>query len=154
MKKIKISPRLSKNRSVIIALTALIVIVFTFIYVYKFAANRQIMTDKSDTRPKVENVLSLEGRVTLIKSSCGAKSIDPEEDLRRYSICDSGKALRIDEKIIHTSSGGAGRGFGVDVTWAKLGDKVSVKYVNDKEYGPSLNCSECSVTVFASEMTY
>lgn len=138
----------------IIALAVLLVVVFTVIYAYKFAANRQIMTDKSDTRPKVENVLSLEGRVTMVKSSCGAKSIDPEEDLRRYSVCDSGKALRVDDKIIYTSSGGSGRGFGVDVTWVKLGDKVSVKYVNDKEYGPSLNCSECSVAAIESEMTY
>jgi hypothetical protein len=106
-------------------------------------------TPSRDTRPNIENVLTLEGTVTLIQSSCGAKSIYPDEDTR--TPCDSGKAIRVDKKKIYTSTGGPGPGFSVNTDFVNLGDTVLVKYVVDKDYGEaSLDCDECSVTVTKS----
>lgn len=122
-----------------------------FIYWNNFARKSPAEKDSavSDTRPDIENVLTLSGTVTKIRGSCHSESIYPEEDTRADSICDGGDSIRVGDKTIETSTGGAGPGFNVNTDFIHLGDTVSVKYVDNKGYG-SLNCSKCSITVIKS----
>lgn len=104
-----------------------------------------------DTRPDIENVLTLEGKVTMKIGSCSAEALDPEEDVRRYAICDGGESIRIDGKIISTSTGGPGPGFYVDTDSIHLGDIVLVRYVvGEDNKGASLNCRQCSIVAIKS----
>jgi hypothetical protein len=141
--------KVSYRKSNILILLSVILIVLISVglgFAYKY---NQKTTDRwpQKPRPDVANVLTLEGIVTMKRSSCGATSLYPEEDVSRYDICDSGHALRVDNKFISTSTGGPGPGYYVNTDSVKLGDTVLVKYVTNEYGGASLNCSRCSVTV-------
>lgn len=99
-----------------------------------------------DSRPEIKDILTTEGEVTWIFNNCKAESIYPNKDTLKYSAtdCGTGANIRVNEKYIRTASDGPG--FYVDISSLKLGDKVSVKYVNDKKYGPSLNCNNCLIS--------
>ena len=106
------------------------------------------LNTKDASHPTVENVLTIEGEVTMILHSCGAETLHPEEDVSRYAVCDQAEGIRVDDKVIKTSSAGVETPrFKVDISSIALGDIVSVHYIEDESRGASLNCDSCSITV-------
>ena len=127
------------------ALMILLFIIIVGIIVWK--KHSQKPPQVNDTRPDIENVLTLEGKVTMKFRSCGAKSLYPNEDVSDYTVCDSGQGIRVDNKIIYTASAGPQiNSFQVDIDSINLGDNVIVRYVVDEDYErASLNCKKCFI---------
>lgn len=135
------------NAVIIIAIIAAAGLLILISLIYR--NNPSTLQNTYDSRPDVEEVSTLDGKVTMITRSCGAESIDPNEDVRKYAICDGRETMRIDNKTIRTSSNAPGSEpkFHVDTKSISLGDTVLVHYVTDNTYGASLNCLRCFISV-------
>jgi len=90
------------------------------------------------------------GIVTKIIPNCGAvvELIDGKEvvDKESSGICDGGSFIRVDDLLIQTATGLVASGmFDKSVAGIKLGDKVTAKYVEDKNGLATLNCANCGI---------
>ena len=117
---------------------------------YWYSASQNIQ--QNSPLPDNENILTVRGKVTMIRNSCGARFLDPTEagDRMQYSICDAGTGVRIkDEKgsevYISTSVGGPGSPYSGHRHDINPGDIITVHYVIDEKYGKSLYCSQCAI---------
>jgi len=90
------------------------------------------------------------GIVTRITPNCGTavELIDGKEVVDKVSsnLCDGGSFMKIDDLGVQTATGLVASGFfEKDVSTIELGDKVTVKYVENKEGRATLNCDACGV---------
>ena len=143
----------------VLAIVLAVILVCALGLIYWNNSTRKSPTQKypatQDTRPDIQDILTLGGKVTMKLKSCGAKSLYPDEDVSHYAVCDSGEGVRIDDKIIYTSSGGPQiDGFHVDTDSINLGDDVTARYVVNEHGGASLNCKQCSIVTAKSNNFY
>lgn len=131
-------------------LVVVVGVLFATCVYYWYSASQNIQQNPS--LPDNENVLTVRGKVTMIRNSCGARFLDPTEarDQMQYSVCDAGTGVRIkDEKgsevYISTSAGGPGSPYSGHRRDINPGDIITVHYVVDEEYGKSLYCSQCAI---------
>lgn len=133
----------SQKRNAHIIIIAIVLVVLTSVIFFVFWS-------RSPNSPTL-HTSTVKGIVTLIQKSCSAQSIDKDEDTSALAICDGGESIRVDDKMVETSSGGPGAGFHTDIDSVKLGDTVTVHYIVNEYGGFTLDCETCSIDETLSE---
>jgi hypothetical protein len=137
-----------KNRNInfIIAIGFFVALLGLIAYIILSSAQ-----DSPKTGNVTREVISRTGVVTLIAKDCDARSSDPNEDIRKYIVCDDGDKIRVDDTIIIASEGGPRSRFKKDLGIFHIGDRVNARYILDQKTGaPTLDCNSCSINLVSS----